>query len=207
MELTINEIIKDLRNDYKIDNVKATQEKFAEKLGIPQSTYETYEKDGTSVPIDTIVKIAKLCNVSTDYILGLSEIKTPLNTDINNLHLSNEAIKVLHEKKYNPVLFSELITHEKFIYFMLDLEIYINSYVDEGLQYYNTYMDAARFALTLGLKEKTEEEIEEHLREINAIHMAQEDYFATTFAKDIMPIAEDLKEKHKDSSSTSDPKR
>lgn len=51
----------------------ATQEEFAERLGIARSTYSGYER-GTSEPDnETLDKIAKYFSVTTDYLLGRSE--------------------------------------------------------------------------------------------------------------------------------------
>ena len=52
---------------------KLTQKQMAELLGIPLSSYRNYEalKKGHCEPdLDTVVRIARLLNTSTDYLLG-----------------------------------------------------------------------------------------------------------------------------------------
>lgn len=50
-----------------------TQQQISEKLHIRQQSYTRYE-NGTGEPnLETVVKIAKIFDVSTDYLLGLSE--------------------------------------------------------------------------------------------------------------------------------------
>lgn len=64
--------IRNLRED----NDK-TQKEVAEYLFCDQSLYSKYEKGQRDVPVGIIIKLAKLYNTSTDYILGLTDIKTP----------------------------------------------------------------------------------------------------------------------------------
>ena len=50
-----------------------TQVKMAEKLGIRQQSYVRYEK-GTGEPsLESLVAIAKIFNVSIDYLLGVTD--------------------------------------------------------------------------------------------------------------------------------------
>ena len=58
------------------DNDK-TQKAVAEYLFCDQSLYSKYERGQRDVPVGIIIKLAKLYNTSTDYILGLTDIKTP----------------------------------------------------------------------------------------------------------------------------------
>lgn len=53
----------------------------AKRIGIPYQSYQTYEY-GKSVPsAEVIVKIADAYNVSTDYLLGRSDMPQPTNFD------------------------------------------------------------------------------------------------------------------------------
>lgn len=49
-----------------------SQEYIAEYLGVKQQTYSRYENNVTEPDINTIIKLAALFNVSSDYLLGLS---------------------------------------------------------------------------------------------------------------------------------------
>ncbi|MBO5059875.1 MAG: helix-turn-helix transcriptional regulator [Clostridia bacterium] len=62
--------LKDLREDNDLK-----QKEIAEYLHIKQNTYSQYENGQRQLPIDMLIKIAKYYNVSTDYILGLSNEK------------------------------------------------------------------------------------------------------------------------------------
>lgn len=60
--------LKDLREDSDL-----TQQTVADYLHIKQNTYSQYESGKRQLPIDILVKLAEFYNVSTDYILGLTE--------------------------------------------------------------------------------------------------------------------------------------
>ena len=64
--------LKDLREESD-----KKQQEIADYLHIKQNTYSQYENSQRQLPIDILIKLARYYNVSTDYILGLTDIKTP----------------------------------------------------------------------------------------------------------------------------------
>lgn len=62
--------IEDLRTD-----ADRTQRETAKMLHMHLTTYREYEQQMRRIPADFILKIARLYNVSTDYILGLTNDK------------------------------------------------------------------------------------------------------------------------------------
>lgn len=54
------------------------QEILAAELGITQQMLSKYERDITLIKVDILKKIAVYFNVTTDYLLGISEIKMDL---------------------------------------------------------------------------------------------------------------------------------
>ena len=50
-----------------------TQKQMAEYLKIHQTTYSDYELGNLNIPADVLIKLSKFYNVSTDYILGLTD--------------------------------------------------------------------------------------------------------------------------------------
>ena len=64
--------IKDLREDNDL-----TQTQVASYLNIKQNTYSQYENGQRQIPISSLIALAKFYNTSTDYILGLTDNKTP----------------------------------------------------------------------------------------------------------------------------------
>ena len=53
-----------------------TQVQLARKLGVTKQTISNWENDNIQPSIDMLIKISKIFNVSTDYLLGL----TPTNS-------------------------------------------------------------------------------------------------------------------------------
>lgn len=61
-------IIRNLREDHDY-----TQAYVASILNVGQRTYADYELGKTRIPLDSMIRLAKLYNVSMDYICGLTE--------------------------------------------------------------------------------------------------------------------------------------
>lgn len=60
--------LRDLREDNDL-----TQKDVAQYLHIKQNTYSQYETGHRQLSIDMLIKLSEYYNVSTDYILGLSD--------------------------------------------------------------------------------------------------------------------------------------
>ena len=119
-KLTIQERLKDLRVERGL-----TLEQLSAETGISKSALGKYEADDfKDISPFSMVELAKFYGVSTDYLLGLTEQKNHPNTELDALHLGDDAIEVLRTGKFNHRLLSELICHKDFQRFMLDAEIY-----------------------------------------------------------------------------------
>ena len=62
--------LKDLRQDKEL-----VQKQVADILGIDQRVYSNYETGKREIPSRFVVKLAEFYHVSSDYILGISNIK------------------------------------------------------------------------------------------------------------------------------------
>ena len=62
--------------DLRIDADK-TQEQIAEILNCQREVYRRYEKGIYELPVWALIKLAEYYQVSTDYILGLTDKKNP----------------------------------------------------------------------------------------------------------------------------------
>jgi len=54
-----------------------TQTEIARLLKVGQRTYCDYELGKTRIPVDSLIILAELYNVSMDYICGVSDTRTP----------------------------------------------------------------------------------------------------------------------------------
>ena len=68
--------LKDLREDRDM-----TQQQVADYLNMKQPQYSRYERGYRDVPTDVLIKLAKLYNTSTDYILGLTNNSKPIRNN------------------------------------------------------------------------------------------------------------------------------
>lgn len=59
--------LKDLREDHDL-----SQQQVADYLGMKQPQYSRYERGLRDLPTDVLIRLAKLYNTSTDYILGIT---------------------------------------------------------------------------------------------------------------------------------------
>ncbi|MFQ9014977.1 MAG: helix-turn-helix domain-containing protein [Lacrimispora saccharolytica] len=62
--------MKGLRQDKDL-----TQKQIANKLGVAQNSYSQYESGIRSIPIELLIELCKMYDVSADYMLGISNIK------------------------------------------------------------------------------------------------------------------------------------
>jgi len=65
--------LKDLREDHDM-----TQQQLIEILEMHKTTYTNYEQGKREIPFELVIRLAKLYNVSLDYIAGLSNEPVPL---------------------------------------------------------------------------------------------------------------------------------
>lgn len=73
MDATYIKRIRDLRED----NDK-TQQEIADILGTSQTMYARYERGANELPIHHLITLCRYYNVTSDYLLGLSDKKQPL---------------------------------------------------------------------------------------------------------------------------------
>ena len=64
--------IRDLREDNDL-----TQKQVADYLNIRQNTYSQYETGSRQIPVDVLTALAALYKTSIDYLLGLTDCRTP----------------------------------------------------------------------------------------------------------------------------------
>ena len=66
------ERIRNLREDADL-----TQSEVGKQINVPQRTYAYYESGERMIPPQVLVALAKFYGVSVDYLLGLTDKKTP----------------------------------------------------------------------------------------------------------------------------------
>ncbi len=69
--------IRDLREDSDL-----TQREIADYLMCDQSLYSKYERGERVLPLEIAVKLAQYYHTSVDYLVGLTDIRTPYKHSI-----------------------------------------------------------------------------------------------------------------------------
>ena len=64
--------LRDLREDHDF-----TQKEIAQYLHIRQNTYSQYETGARQPPLEVIIQLALYYKTSTDYVLGVTDVKSP----------------------------------------------------------------------------------------------------------------------------------
>ena len=196
-KLTIQERLKDLRVERGL-----TLEQLSAETGISKSALGKYEADDfKDISPFSMVELAKFYGVSTDYLLGLTEQKNHPNTELNALHLGDDAIEVLRTGKFNHRLLSELICHKDFQRFMLDAEIYVDRIADMRVNDMNAVLEAVR---QMALMKNGGEENDLYLRTLEVAQIREDEYFGSLIADDLKGILRDIRNDHRPDTMTAD---
>lgn len=123
--------LKELRTEKHI-----SQAELATNLNLSNRTISMYEQGNSEPNVETLINIANFFNVSTDYLIGITNSKDPDNRSISDtLHLSDNAINILKElprtvsqttgASLSDVL-NALIIHPKFISILNSILLYVS---------------------------------------------------------------------------------
>ena len=125
-----------------IKNRKITQAELAEKVGLSNSALSRYLQGRTTNLGDGfIIRIAKYFDVSTDFLLGETDIPDRKNYDIEELRLSAETAKLLYTGKVDASVLNQLIEHPRFPQLLLLLARYRDETMIAGINAMNQAQD------------------------------------------------------------------
>ena len=126
---TPGERISDLCNDYHI-----TQKELAKRIGVSASQLSRIISGETkTVSSDILMGIADVFKVSTDYILGLSNISVRKNYEISELGLSEGAVRGLVTGAVDVEILNRLLEHKSFPKLMNLIRIYFQDTAAKGI--------------------------------------------------------------------------
>ena len=197
VRIDTSERIKDLRVEKHL-----TLEQLAELTELSSSAIGKYESgDYKDISAFAVAKLADKLEVSTDYLLCRTENKNHPNTELDALHLGDDAIEVLRTGKFNHRLLSELICHKDFQRFMLDAEIYVDRIADMRVNDMNAVLEAVR---QMALMKNGGEENDLHLRTLEVAQIREDEYFGSLIADDLKGILRDIRSEHRPDTMTAD---
>ena len=106
----IRDRIQDLMKSHKV-----TQAELAARIGCSESMLSRFISGKTDkLGDENIIRIARVFNVSTDFLLGEVDIPERLNYDISELGLSVQAARNLYTHKVNPQVVNALLENPEF---------------------------------------------------------------------------------------------
>jgi len=155
MELTIQEKLRDLREEKKLILEKLSE---ATKISVP--TLQRMENtDDYHASYQDIKTLADFYGVSTDYLVGKTESRVYGTAQIDELNLTNYAIDVLKSGKLNNYLVSELLTHPDFQQLLTAIEIYIDRKVLPQMSAANAMYKFTEKTITENFKVSSRDEV------------------------------------------------
>ena len=188
-KITLQERLKDLRVAHNLN-----LEELAKLTGISKSALGNYENnDYKEINHGNLVTLAQFYNVSTDYLLCLTENKNHPNTDLTNLHLSDDMIYLLLSGSINNRLLCEIATHDKFKELMADTEIFIDGIATKCFNDINDYLEDVRTEI-INRHPNIDEDIS--LRTLSASQIREEDFFCHITHKTWDTILKDIRKNH-----------
>ena len=197
VKLTIPERLKDLRVERGL-----TLEQLADATGLSRSALGSYEADDyKDISPYSIVKLAEFYGVTTDYLLGVTEMKKHPDTDLADLHLGDEMLRVLASGRINNRLLSEIVTHKDFQRLMVDTEICVDRIAAMRVHDMNTVLAETRKTV---LEKYDPGEDDLYMRTLALAQIDEDEYFSGVVHQDLDRIIRDIREVHRKDSTTAD---
>ena len=126
---TIRDRIQDLMKSRKI-----TQAELAVRIGTTESTLSRFLSGKTDkLGDESIIRIAHLFNVSTDFLLGVTNIPDRKNYDIEELGLSAQAARNLYTGKADARVVNRLLENNNFLKVTALIAQFLNDELAAGI--------------------------------------------------------------------------
>ncbi len=131
-----------------------TLEELAARIGINATTLGRIEKGQTQkIGSDVLIAIAREFNVSTDFLLGLTNIPERKNYDVSELGLSAQAVRNLYTQRVNTDVVNRLLEHPRFATLTAMIAQYLDDTFAPGIAVQNQIF-ASMSELLLGEGQK-----------------------------------------------------
>lgn len=191
INITINERITDLRTMSGL-----SQKELADRIDVPTSTLCRIEQGKIlNVNNDVLIKLANFFNVSTDYLLGLTNVKFKKNVELSELGLTNKALFALLSGSVEGALLSRIIEHPHFVTLLDTADAYFKDAHKAGIQSRNDVINLATASLKDFMKEHPENrmEISHDIRQLNAEKIGGDEADLNKLRNIFMSILKDIK--------------
>ena len=170
---------------------KMTQRELALRIDVNESTISRFLSGKTEkLSEESVIRIARVFNVSTDFILGTTVIPDKKNYDISELGLSVEAAKNLYTGKVNNDVVNRLLENSRFATVTYMIAQYMDDTLAGGYAAQNQ-MYATLSSMLLGIN-KTSAAVQA-ARTANAMKVPAYQADQTTIQNTFMTVVKEIK--------------
>ena len=114
----------------------------ARRLGISHSQVSRIENGETgTLSSDILIRLAEVFDVSADYLLGLTDVRTKKNLDVAQLNISEDAAIQLASGKLDLEMLSRLLEHKEFAKVLFLMRAYLDNSLEIGNMARNEMID------------------------------------------------------------------
>lgn len=166
---------------------------------IDKATYSRIENGTTrTINNELLVKLARLYNVSTDYICGISDFPEKTYFDIEQLGLTVPAAMNLYSGKVDARVINELLLNDKFAGATRMIALFFSNSIVKMLQAQNSLLD---FSLGLvseytdSVRKQDDKEIKELKKRLEAAKMPPSHVELDRISRQIMAAIREIKKK------------
>lgn len=148
----IKERLEDLRNRRKL-----TLKELSEKSGVDYSTLSRIENGNVKkVGDDVLLKLARFFGVSTDFLLGITNVPDKKNYTIEELGLTPDAARNLYTGAVDSCVINLLLAHPDFGTLTNRIADYLDDTMAAGIAAQNQFYDSVSDLMTkIGKEDKT----------------------------------------------------
>ncbi len=126
---TLRDRIQDLMKERNV-----TQRQLAVSIGISPSALNRFLSGQTDkLGDESVIAIAKVFNVSTDFLLGVTNVPDKLTFDIQELGLSAQAARNLYTHKVQPDVVNRLLVNPRFAEITYMIQQYLDGTLASGI--------------------------------------------------------------------------
>ncbi|WP_302953202.1 helix-turn-helix domain-containing protein [[Clostridium] scindens] len=173
-----------------------TQKELAEKIGVSASQLSRIVSGETkTVSSDILIGAAKEFKVSTDYILGLSNVSVRKSYEISELGLSEGAVRGLVTGAIDVEILNRLLEHKNFPRLISLIRIYFQDTAARGVMARNQLIDMATASLSDLMKDRPEyrTEARQDIQFMNAQKIGEHEAEIEKIKNVFMSILRDIK--------------
>ena len=188
---TINERIGDLRTSRGL-----SQKELANLIGVAPSQLSRIGSSETQrVSGDILIKLAKALHVSTDYILGLTNVSVPKIYEISELGLSEGAVRALVTNTVDVQMLNRLLEHKNFPYLLYLMKTYFEDTAAAGIMARNEIIDMATATLGDFQKRSPEHkaEVQQNVRLLKSQKLGEHEPDTEKIKSTFLAILKDIK--------------